>query len=309
MAKFIIKRLLYSVLCLFLASIFIFLLLRINGTDAVLNYLYVSGISPTPEAVLKTKTMLGLDKPIINQYILWIQGALHFDFGTSYFTNREIGPDLFLYLKNTLKLTAFAFILTLVISFPLGLLSAIYKNKFIDYFIQFFSFLGVSTPSFWLGLLLILFFSVKLGCLPPFGIGGFSHIIMPSIAVSFMSIAINARFIRINYLQAGEERFITYAKMRGVDKKTIYFKHILTNALLPLVTAFGMHIGELFGGALVIENIFAYPGIGRYAVNAIYNSDYPIIQAFILLMCFVFIFINLIIDIVYKLIDPRIKYE
>lgn len=309
MAKFIIKRVLYAILCLFLASIFIFLLLRLNGTDAVLNYLYVSGIAPTDEAINNARVMLGLNESIYSQYIKWISGALRFDFGYSYFTNRAIGPDLFEYLINTLKLTSFAFFLTLAISFPFGILSAIYKNRFFDYFVRVFSFLGVSTPNFWLGLLFILFFSVKLGWLPPFGIGGFSHIIMPALAISFMSIAINARFIRVNFLESSNERYITYAKMRGVSKSKIYIKHILTNSLLPLITAFGMHIGELFGGALVIENIFAYPGVGRYAVGAIYNSDYPVIQAFILMMCFVFILINLITDIVYVMIDPRIKYE
>lgn len=309
MAKFIIKRVLYAILCLFLASIFIFLLLRLNGTDAVLNYLYVSGIAPTDEAISNARVMLGLNESIYSQYIKWISGALRFDFGYSYFTNRAIGPDLFEYLINTLKLTSFAFLLTLAISFPFGILSAIYKNRFFDYFVRVFSFLGVSTPNFWLGLLFILFFSVKLGWLPPFGIGGFSHIIMPALAISFMSIAINARFIRVNFLESSNERYITYAKMRGVSKSKIYIKHILTNSLLPLITAFGMHIGELFGGALVIENIFAYPGVGRYAVGAIYNSDYPVIQAFILMMCFVFILINLITDIVYVMIDPRIKYE
>lgn len=309
MAKFIIKRILYAILCLFLASIFIFLLLRLNGTDAVLNYLYVSGIAPTDEAINNARIMLGLNESIYSQYIKWISGALRFDFGYSYFTNRAIGPDLFEYLINTLKLTSFAFLLTLAISFPFGILSAIYKNKFFDYFVRAFSFLGVSTPNFWLGLLFILFFSVKLGWLPPFGIGGFSHIIMPALAISFMSIAINARFIRVNFLESSNERYITYAKMRRVSKSKIYIKHILTNSLLPLITAFGMHIGELFGGALVIENIFAYPGVGRYAVGAIYNSDYPVIQAFILMMCFVFILINLITDIVYVIIDPRIKYE
>lgn len=309
MQKFILKRMFYAFLCLFLASIFIFLLIRLNGTDAVMNYLYISGITPSEEAINNTKIMFGLNEPIATQYIKWITNAIKLDFGTSYFTNRKITPDLFEYLINTLKLTSFALLITLLISIPFGIFSAIYKNKFFDYFVRVFSFLGVSTPSFWLGLLLILFFSVELNLLPPFGIGGISHLIMPALAISFMSIAINARFIRINFLQACNERFITYAKMRGVSKVKIYTKHILFNSLLPLITAFGMHIGELFGGALVIENIFAYPGVGRYAVSAIFYSDYPVIQAFSLMMCFVFIIINLITDILYAIIDPRIRYE
>lgn len=309
MKKFILKRTLYAIICLFLASIFIFLLIRLNGTDAVMNYLQVSGIAPTDEAIEHTRIMLGLNEPIITQYLVWIKNALQLDFGTSYFTNRKIAPDLFEYLGNTLKLTSFALLITFIISIPFGVFSAIYKNHFFDYFVRIFSFLGVSTPSFWLGLLFILFFSVELNLLPPFGIGGINHLIMPALAISFMSIAINARFIRINFLQACNERFIAYAKMRGVGKYKIYSKHILFNSLLPLITAFGMHIAELFGGALVIENIFAYPGVGRYAVSAIYYSDYPVIQAFSMMMCFVFILINLITDILYAIIDPRIRYE
>lgn len=294
---------------LFVVSVSIFLVLRLNGTDAALNYLHISGIAPTDEALKDARAFLGLDKPLLEQYLIWIKKAINLDFGVSYLTGRDVGSDMIYYLKNTLILTAFALFLTIIISFVLGILSAIYKDSFIDYFVRIFSFLGVSTPNFWFGLLLIVIFSVKLHILPPFGIGKFSHLIMPAIAISFMSIAINARFIRVNFLEVCNERFVVYAKMRGLSKLKIYLKHILSNAMLPIVTALGMHIGELVGGALIIENIFAYPGIGRYAVLAISNHDYPIIQAFILMMSFIFIVINLITDIIYAMIDPRLRCE
>ena len=309
MRKFIIKRLLYLLPLLFFVSVFIFLVLRLSGTDAALNYLHVSGIVINDENIENARAYLGLDKPILEQYITWIKKAITFDFGTSYLTKRPIAQDFLLYLPQTLKLTGFALLLTIALSLPLGVLSAIYKDRFFDYFVRVFAFLGVSTPNFWFAILLILFFSVQLKILPPFGAGSINHLIMPALAISFMSIAINARLIRANFLEVKNERFINYAKIRGVSKFKIYMKHIFSNTLLPIVTVIGMHIGELIGGALIVENIFAYPGIGRYAVAAISNNDYPVTQAFILMMSFIFIILNLIIDIVYAAIDPRIRSE
>ncbi len=307
MLNFIIKRLLYVIPILFGVSVLIFFILRLNGTDAVLSYLIASGVSPTQEAIDSTRVMLGLDKPILDQYIIWLKKAITLDFGKSYLTGRDVFSDMMYYLPSTLKLAGFALFLTLAISIPLGIASAMKKDSFIDYFARVFAFLGVCTPNFWLGLLLVVFFSIKLNLLPPFGIGGISHLIMPAISISFMSIAINARFLRSNMLEMKNERHVYYAKLRGVSEKNIYLKHIFLNSTIPIITVIGMHIGELVGGALIVENIFAYPGIGRYAVSAISSNDYPIIQCFILMMSFIFIILNLIIDVVYALIDPRIR--
>lgn len=307
MFKFILKRVFLIVPLLFGVSIFVFFILRLNGTDAVLSYLTVSGIVPTDETINEARVHLGLDKPILMQYILWLKDALMLDFGTSYLTNRNVMGDMIYYLPATLKLAGFALFITLVVSIPVGIICSIYKDSFFDYIIRFFCFLGVCTPNFWLGLLLVVFFSIKLGILPPFGIGGISHLIMPAFSIAFMSMAINIRFIRSNMLNIKNERFVYYAKLRGVKMRKIQTNHIFLNALIPVVTAIGMHIGELVGGALIVENIFAYPGVGRYAVSAISNNDYPVVQCFVLMMSFVFIVINLIIDIVYALIDPRIR--
>lgn len=307
MLKFILKRVFLIIPLLFGVSIFVFLILRLNGTDAVMSYLTVSGIAPTDEAITEARVHLGLDKPIFTQYISWLKNAVMLDFGTSYLTNRDVASDMLYYLPATLKLAGFALFLTLIISIPIGIICSVYKDSFFDYIVRFFCFLGVCTPNFWLGLLLVVFFSVKFNILPPFGIGGISHLIMPAFSISFMSIAINIRFIRSNMLNVKNERFIYYAKLRGVKISKIQTNHIFLNALIPVITAIGMHIGELVGGALIVENIFAYPGIGRYAVSAISNNDYPVVQCFVLMMSFVFIILNLIIDIVYALIDPRVR--
>lgn len=307
MIKFILKRLLYLIPLLFGVSIFIFVLLRLNGTDAVMSYLIASGITPSDEALQSAKIALGLNEPILTQYFIWIKKAINLDFGYSFLTKRDVMQDMMYYLPATLKLASFALFLTLVISIPLGMLSAIYKDSPFDYITRIISYLGVCTPNFWLGLMLIVVFSVKLNLLPPFGIGSFWHMIMPAFAISFMSIAINTRLIRTNMLENKNKRYVLYAKTRGIKNYEINITHIFKNSLIPVITALGMHIGELIGGALIVENIFAYPGVGRYAVSAISNNDYPVIQCFIIMMSFVFIMINLFIDIAYAFIDPRIR--
>lgn len=307
MKKYILRRIFYLVPLLFGVSVIIFLLLRLNGTDAAISYLIASNLAPSDENLAFARAHLGLDKPILVQYFVWIKSAIFLDFGQSYLTGRDVSADMMYYLPNTLKLAGFSLVLTLIISVPLGIFSALYKDSWIDYFSRIFAFLGVCTPNFWLGLLLIVLFSVKLDLLPPFGTGTFWHMIMPAFAISFMSIAINTRLIRTNMLENANKRHVLYAKIRGLSKIKITFKHIFTNALLPIVTALGMHIGELIGGALIVENIFAYPGVGRYAISAISSNDYPVIQCFILMMSFIFIILNLLIDIAYAFIDPRVR--
>lgn len=307
MISFIVKRLLLIIPIMFAVSLMIFMILRLNGTDAAMSYLNASGIAPTDEALSEARKALNLDKPVFTQYGIWLKNALYLNFGTSYITGRDVAADMAYYLPATLKLTGFALFLTLVLSVPLGIISAMCKDRAADYAIRFFSFLGVCTPNFWLGILLILLFAVKLNLLPPFGIGGVQYIIMPAFAVSFMSIAINARLIRTSMLEIKNQRHVSYARMRGISNMRVLLSHIFRNASLPIITALGMHLGELVGGAMVVENVFAYPGIGRYAVEAIVNNDYPVIQCFILVMSLAFIISNLIIDVVYALIDPRIR--
>ncbi|MCR4942058.1 MAG: ABC transporter permease subunit [Campylobacter sp.] len=307
MLKFFARRLFLLILTMFLTSVFIFFILRLNGTDAAMSYLNASGISPTTQALEHARTQLGLDKPILTQYILWLKNALFLDFGNSYITARPVASDMAYYFPATFKLAILALIFTVLVSVVLGVCGAIYKDKFIDQVVKFLSFIGVCMPNFWLGFLLIMFFSVKLKLLPPFGGEGFANLIMPVITISLMSIAINSRLIRTNILELKNSRHIIYAKARGVGRVVILFRHILKNVSLPIITALGMHLGELVGSALVVESVFAYPGVGLYAVNAIINNDYPVIECFILLMAFCFIALNILTDALYALIDPRIK--
>jgi nickel transport system permease protein len=225
----------------------------------------------------------------------------------SYATRRPVLDEFLYYLPATLQLAAVALLVTLAVSVPLGIWAARHPDKLPDQIVRGIAFIGVSMPNFWLGFLLVMVFSVWLGLLPPLGKGGVEHMLMPVLAVSLMSLSINARMLRTSMLEAGGQRHVLYARLRGLSDRNVTRHHILRNALLPIVTATGMHIGELIGGTLVVENIFGWPGLGRYAVSAIYNRDFPVLQCFVLLMTLIFVLCNLIIDILYAWLDPRIR--
>ena len=307
MMRFIFRRVLLLIPMLLGTSLFIFLILRLGPSDPALDYLRLSKIPPTPQAVESARELLGLDKPVMTQYFHWLSDALHLDFGISYATQKPVLPDLLYFLPATLQLAGLALALTIILSVPMGMLAARYREKWPDQLVRVIAFIGVSMPNFWLGFLLILLFSIHLGWLPPMGKGEAKHLIMPVIAISLMSLAINARLLRASMLEVAGQRHVHYARLRGLSEMTVERSHILRNAWLPVITAIGMHIGELLGGALIIESIFSWPGVGRYAVSAIMNRDYPVIQCFTLLMVVIFVLCNLIVDIIYAIADPRIR--
>ncbi len=307
MLKYIIQRIFIIIPILLIASFIIFYLLRLNNTDPVSKYIINSNLQSTPEVINEIYKDFGLDKPILEQYVLWLQKAITLDFGRSYMTDREVLNDFLYYLPNTLILTFLSFVLTLLISIPLGIISAYYKDRIPDFIIRLFCFIGVCIPNFWFAFLLIMLFSLTLNWLPPLGIDGIKSFILPSISIAFMSICINIRLIRTNMLEVSKERYILYASLRGLSNRKITIKHIFYNAMLPIVTALGMYLGELIGGALIVESIFAIPGIGYYSIQGISNHDYPVIQCFVVIMCFIFSLCNLLVDILYAFLDPRIR--
>ncbi|EOZ5674966.1 nickel ABC transporter permease subunit NikB [Morganella morganii] len=307
MMRFIFRRVLLLIPMLLGTSLFIFLILRLGPSDPALDYLRLSKIPPTPQAVESARELLGLDKPVMTQYFHWLSDALHLDFGISYATQKPVLPDLLYFLPATLQLAGLALALAIILSVPMGMLAARYREKWPDQLVRVIAFIGVSMPNFWLGFLLILLFSMHLGWLPPMGKGEAKHLVMPVIAISLMSLAINARLLRASMLEVAGQRHVRYARLRGLSEMTVERSHILRNAWLPIITAIGMHIGELLGGALIIESIFSWPGVGRYAVSAIMNRDYPVIQCFTLLMVVIFVLCNLIVDIIYAIADPRIR--
>ncbi len=309
MLTFILRRVLLLIPLLLAVSILVFLILRLGENDPAMAYLRLSRIPPSDQALAAAREHLGLDRPWMIQYLSWLWRAVHLDFGLSYVTGTPVLERILYYLPNTLYLAGVSLLITITFSLPLGIFSALKKDRWFDHLSRAISFIGVSAPNFWLGFLLVFFFSVKLGWLPAMGTGTPLHIIMPAFALSLMSMCINTRLIRVSMLEQMNTRSVLYARVRGVLEKWVVGHHILKNSLIPVVTAIGMHIGELLGGAVVVEIIFAWPGVGGYAVSSIHNRDFPVMQCFILMMTMIFVFCNLATDILYAWLDPRIRYE
>lgn len=307
MGRFICRRMLLLIPILLMTSAIIFFMLRLGPSDPAMDYLRLSGLPPTTELLNSTREILGLDKPIWIQYVVWLGKVIHLDFGISYATQRPVFPELLGFVPATLKLAGTALAIILMVSIPMGVISARYRNKLPDQLIRLVLFMGVSIPNFWLAFLLIILFAVHLHWLPAMGLGGLSHLLMPACSIAFMSLSINARLIRTNMLETAGQRHVIWARLRGVGERKIEVHHILRNAMLPVVTSLGMHIGELICGTLVIESIFGWPGVGRYAVTAVFNRDYPVIQCATLLMVVIFVLCNLVVDMLYAAFDPRIR--
>ncbi|MBJ3816095.1 nickel ABC transporter permease subunit NikB [Shimwellia pseudoproteus] len=309
MLRFVIRRILLLIPLLLAASAVIFLLLRLGHGDPAMDYLRLSNLPPTPEMLVSTRAMLGLDQPLYWQYGHWLWRALQLDFGHSFATQRPVLDDMLHFFPATLLLAGVAFALILVISVPLGMWAARHRDRWPDHLVRLVAFLGVSMPNFWLAFLLVMLFAVQLKWLPAMGYGSWRHIVLPAISIAFMSLAINARLLRASMLEVAGQRHVTWARLRGLSPRRTERDHILRNASLPIITAMGMHIGELIGGTMIIESIFAWPGVGRYAVSAIFNRDYPVIQCFTLLMVGAFVLCNLLVDLLNAWLDPRIRHH
>ena len=307
MLRYIALRLILLVPVLLGVSLMVFLLLHMGNGDPALDYLRLSQIPPTDSALAEARQALGLDRPLPDQYLSWVWNALHLDFGVSYITGRPVLDDVLYYLPATLQLGALALLVTMALSIPLGLAAARWQGKWPDHVVRFVTFIGVSMPNFWLAFLLIALLSLWLGWLPPMGRGGPAHLVMPVLAIALMSMSINARLLRASLLDVRQHRHVFYARARGLNERRVWRDHILRNAWMPLVTATGMHIGELLGGALVIETIFAWPGVGRFAVSAVLNRDFPVMQCFTLLLTTLLVLCNLVVDICYAWLNPRTR--
>ena len=308
MRKYIINRVLLTVPMLFVITFISFLLISLIPSDPAEVALRVNEVIPTPEAIENMRIELGLDKPFLTRYLYWIKDVIHLDFGASYINNnRLVFDEIKRTLPVTIKLSALSFIIVILISFPVGILSAVYKNKFFDKITRIFVFIFTAIPNYWLGLLLMWIFALKLKLLPTGGATSFKHFILPAITISMTYISTYLRLIRNSVLENMKENYVFYAKVRGIKENTIILKHVLLNSLHSTITSLGMSLVQLIAGTFVIENIFSIPGIGRLCITAIFNRDYPIIQAYILMMGCLFVFCNLFVDILQMLIDPRLR--
>ncbi|MCR4944712.1 MAG: ABC transporter permease [Clostridium sp.] len=307
MLKYILKRILYIIPIFIVVSFMSFALMSIAPGDPAEIMLTSQGTVVTGELLNSVRHEIGLDQSFIVRYLNWLLGVLHGNFGNSYITGLSVMEQLKTHLPYTLILAASSMILTLLISIPLGIISAIYKNRLVDKIIRGLSFIGNSMPGFFVALLLVLVFSLKLNWFPILIESGAKSIVLPSIT---LAIAMTSKYIvqiRASVIEEIQKDYVKGARSRGVKEIKIIFPNVIRNIMITVVTLTGLSFGSLLGGTAVVESIFVWPGIGSLVLTAIKNRDYPIIQAYVLWMAVIFIVINLITDILYKIIDPRVK--
>jgi len=301
------QRLLSLIIILIGLSILTYGLTYLLPSDPVEVLIDTLGLSHDPETIARLQKEYGYDQPFWVQYFTWLKGIFHGDFGMSVKYTEPVRDVLGRKLPNTIRLACSSFIMMIVISFPLGILSAVYKNKVADYIIRFLSFIGVSIPTFWFGMILIFILGVRLKLLPVAGFSSWKSIIMPTMTLGVTYSASYIRRIRAVMVEQLSEEYISGLKSRGVSKARIIFVHVLPNSLLSVITMLGMSFGGLLGGTMIVETVFGWNGIGSAAMSAITARDYQLIQGYVLWMGFIYVIVNLLVDISYQFIDPRIR--
>ncbi|MBQ1465667.1 MAG: ABC transporter permease [Eubacteriaceae bacterium] len=307
MARQIRDRLISLVIILLGLSIMTYGLTYLLPSDPVDILIDTMGLTHDPETVAALEKEYGLDQPFWVQYTTWLKGIFHGDFGYSIKYQEPVATALGRKLPNTIKLACSAFVMMVLISFPLGILSAVYRNKTADYIIRALSFVGVSMPTFWFGMILIYLLGVRLKILPVAGFSSWKSIIMPTLTLGITNSAYYIRRIRAVMVEQLGEGYISGLKSRGVSRKRIIFRHVLPNSLLAVITMLGMSFGGMLGGTMIVETIFSWNGIGSAAMAAISARDYKLIQGYVLWMGFIYVMVNLVVDISYQFIDPRIR--
>lgn len=308
MISYVIQRLLLLIPTLIGISIISFSLIFLAPGDPALVVLRGQGVQVVNEENLEEmRLQMGLDKPIPLRYLAWLGDVVRLDFGTSVRTGTTVDELLLTRLPATAELALTSIFLALLISLPLGVVTAVKHGSIIDHTGRLFAFLGASMPSFWLSLLLIVAFAVKLNWLPALGYGEPKHLLLPALALSLGIAPTYARLLRASMIEVLNRPYVTFARAKGLNERVIVLRHALRNALIPFVTVFGMSVAHILTGAVVVETIFAWPGVGKLVVDAILSRDFPVVQAFVLLAAIFFVLANLLVDLSYLLLDPRIR--
>ena len=304
MQRYLVKRILMALVTLFAVSLIIFILSRASGDP---RHIYLDDYSTQADWDALTVT-LGLDKPYYQQYGIFIQSALRGDFGESIKEGRPSMEIILERIPATLQLGLAAFIFSVLLGVPLGILSAVKRGSALDIIGKVVALIGQSAPVFWLGLMLMFLFAVKLEWVPPFGKQQVSSIILPAIALGWFYAAANMRLLRSAMLNVLDSEFVRLARAKGVSNNAVIWKHSLRNALIPVLTFAGVTLGGLVTGSVVVETVFAWPGLGRLAIEALLGNDYPLMQAVIIAFTLMYVLAALFVDIMYAYIDPRIRY-
>ena len=299
------KRLLQTIFVLLGISLITFVLLQVVPGDPVALMLEKRA---DPETIAKVRKELGLDLPYYVQYLNFIKGAIHLDFGTSYFTKEIVTDALFRCFKVTVKLACMSFIFASVIGIPCGIFAAVKRGKGIDTVVMVLSIIGVSAPAFWVAIILQILFGLKLNVLPISGFDTPASYILPSLALGARYAGNIARITRTSMLEVLGQDYIRTAKAKGAMRWAVILKHALKNAMIPIVTLVGTDFGYMLTGSMLIEKVFSIPGIGKLAVDAMSNRDLPLLEGTVMYIAFVFVVVNLIVDVSYAFLDPRIRY-
>jgi len=307
MLRYSLQRLLTSLLTLFVIASAIFLMLRIIPGDPAQIF---AGENATAEDVERVRRQLNLDKPLVQQYGMYLADLARGDLGTSMRSNTPVLEEIGARLPSTISLAVLAMVIAVVIGVPAGVLAALKRHSLFDTIASTGTLIGVAMPVYWLGLMLIVVFAVKLNWLPAAGSqDGLKSMILPAITLASFSMALITRMTRASVLEVMTQEYITTARAKGQRERMVIYRHMLRNALIPVVTVVGLQFGSLLGGSILTETIFAWPGIGRLLTQSLLSRDYPIVQGIILIFAALFILVNYSVDLLYAVIDPRIKYE
>ena len=314
MGGYILRRIGFAIPTLIGVSIGIFLMIRLLPGD-IIDIMFSGDLTASEEVKDKAREQLGLSGSFPEQYWRWVSNIAHGEFGFSLRNQEPVSDIIFRALPITLELTFLALLIAVTVGVPLGVLSAVKRDSAHDYVSRVAGLVGVSIPGFWLATLLLLFTSRVFGWVPPLNyvspfedpLANLSQFILPAIAISLFTMAIVMRMVRATMLEVLGQDYVRTARAKGVDRRTVVSKHALRNALIPVVTVVGFEVGVLIGGAAIVEIIFGLPGVGYTLLQAVFNRDYPVIQAITLMIAFTFIFVNLLVDILYGVLDPRIS--
>jgi len=312
MIAYILRRLLHLIPVVLLTSVLVFLLLHLVPGDPAET---VAGPDATPDVIQAVRQKMGLDRPLPIQYGIWLGNVARFDLGASYISKMPVIDLVGYAFPATIQLALAGLFLALAVSLPLGVLASVKQASKLDLFVQSFTALGLGVPNFWLGILLILLFALILGILPPGGridpmqspVMGLKTLILPAVTLGVQMSAVFTRFVRAAMLEVLHEDYVRTARAKGLHERVVVVRHALRSALVPVVTVVGLQFGRLLGGAVVVESVFAWPGVGRLIIQAVEQRDYTVVQAALLWLVLVFLLINLITDVLYAFLDPRIR--
>ena len=306
MARYILNRVLIGIPILFLVITTVFFAFRLIPGDAAR---IIAGDEAPQERVEQIRRDLGLDRPALVQYISYLSNLLRGDLGVSFSSRRPVATEIGARFWNTFSLALAAITLATILGIAMGVVSALFRGKVADHVVTLLALLGISIPVFWLGLLLMQLFSVELGWLPAAGYGTWKHFVMPTICLSVFSIAFITRMTRSSLLETIQQDYVRTARAKGVRERLVLFMHSLRNALLPVTIVVGLRFGYMMGGAVITEEVFAWPGLGRLLILSVAQRDIPLVQGLLLVFATSFVLVNLLVDVLYAFLDPRIRHR